>query len=530
MSILPANPSLENLKKQAKTLKKSWLEVDASTLDRVRKAHPKYANEDHLRAAKPRLADCQLVLAREAGFDSWPQLRVAVEAANRELPDQFVTIACLCYDDPHYDHRSFHARAKEMLQQNPWLSEANIWSAATAGNAAAVKTFLDEDASLLNRPGPHGWTPLICACYSRMQPTLEVAKLLIERGADPNTFTMKGNADERLDQKARRFTALTGLFGGGSTGMANQPPHPQWRELAELLLDHGADPTDEMALSINQERNTYGKLEILARHGAKPAGLGTALSRAVLNGDTESVKLLLAHHADTSKLFRGKTAWQYAMQRGDLQIARLLEEAGAPTAELDDVQRFVALCLAGDEHGVRAMLARAPDLLARAPKYLVNRAADAGRVEAIYLVIDLGFDPNFMDEVVPLHIVARDDKQEIVRLLMKRGALPSIREPFYDATPIGWADFFDQRLARDLMLNEGAICLFDALDYDRLDRVPDILARDPAALNRPFAKCITREPRPEDWQTPLARMIELGKTEAIRLLEKYGASAQVSGS
>jgi len=60
--------------------------------------------------------------------------------------------------------------------------------------------------------------------------------------------------------------------------------------------------------------------------------------------------------------------------------------------------------------------------------------------------------------------------------------------------------------------------------------VPDVLARDPEALNRPFAKCITREPRPEDWQTPLARMIEQGKTDAVRLLEKYGASAQVSGS
>ncbi len=532
MSSLPVNPSLENLKKQAKTLKKSWQEGDAGTLRRIRTAHPKYtdAGEDRLRTAKPRLADCQLVLARESGFESWPQLKVAVEASNKDQPDQFVTIACLCYDDPHYDHRSFHVRAHEMLQQNPWLAEANIWSAATAGNAAAVRTFLDADPSVVRRRGPHGWAPLICACYSRVKPTFEVAKLLLDRGADPNAFTMKGNADERLDQTGRRFTALTGLFGGGSTGMANQPPHPQWRELAELLLDHGADPTDEMALMISQEGNTYGKLEILSRHGAKPEGLGTALSRAVLNGDTESVKLLLAHHADTSKLFRGKTPWQYAIQRGHLHIARLLEEAGAPTTQLDEVERFVSLCLAADGPGARAMLERAPDLLVRAPKYLVNRAADAGRADAINLVIDLGFDPNFMDEVMPLHIAAGSGNEEIVRLLMRRGASPTIREPFYDGTPVGWADFFDRRKTRDLILNEGAVCLFDALDYDRLDRVPDVLARDPEALNRPFAKCITREPRPDDWQTPLARMMERGRTEAIRVLEKYGASVQVSGS
>ena len=59
----------------------------------------------------PRLTDCQLVLAHEAGFDNWPQLKVAVKTANSELQHQFVDIACLCYDDPHYDHRSFHARA-----------------------------------------------------------------------------------------------------------------------------------------------------------------------------------------------------------------------------------------------------------------------------------------------------------------------------------------------------------------------------------------------------------------------------------
>ena len=80
---------------------------------------------------------------------------------------------------------------------------------------------------------------------------------------------------------------------------------------------------------------------------------------------------------------------------------------------------------------------------------------------------------------------------------------------------------------RDMLLSESPICLFDALDYDRLDRVPDILARDPAALNRPFAECLSRDHRPADWQTPLVRMVERGKTAAPRLAmcrEKLAAS------
>ena len=543
---LHANPSLENLKKQAKTLKKAWQEGDTATLERVRAVHPQYANalDDQLRTARPRLTDCQVVLARESGFDTWQQLRVAVETARTELPDQFVTIACLCYDDPHYDHRSFHARAYEMLRLNPWVAEANIWSAAAAGIPAAVANFLDAEPELVNRPGPHGWAPLICACYSRVKPvdpahsTFVVAKLLLDRGADPNAFTMKGNMDERLDQTARRFTALTGMFGGGSTGMANQPPHPRWHPLAELLLERGADPADEEALAIQQGREgTYGKLEILLRYGLTPdakarrahAGgitlMGRALSQVARAGDVESVKLLLAHHARTDEAFRAKTPWQHAMHQGHLEIAHILEQAGAPVSELDDVAQFVSACAAADERGALAMLEHAPDLLARAPKDMVIRAVNGGRKEAVNLVLDLGFDPDWMDEITALHVAAGQGREEIVRLLMKRGASLTLREPFYDATAIGWADFFDQRQTRGILLDEGAICLFDALDHGRFGRVPDILTRDPAALERPFAECLSRQPRPEDWQTPLVRMVDRGKTEAVRMLLEHGADA-----
>src|SRR5271170_3811551 len=98
---LPSNASVENLKKQAKTLKKAWLNGDAAALQRLRAAHPRYASvtDEHLRSLKPRLTDCQLVLAREAGFGTWRQLTVAIESAKQELPDQFVSIACLCHDD-----------------------------------------------------------------------------------------------------------------------------------------------------------------------------------------------------------------------------------------------------------------------------------------------------------------------------------------------------------------------------------------------------------------------------------------------
>ncbi len=520
--------SFENLKKQAKTMLKAWRAGDPDTLARIRSVHPQH------NGLEPHLTHCQLVLARELGFDSWPQLKVALQTTEWTQADEFVEIGCLCYDDPHYDHRSFHVRARRMLADNPALSEAHIWSAATASNTIAVKAFLDKDPQLVNAPGPHGWTPLLCACYSRVQPinithsTYEVAKLLLNRGADPNTFTNKGNADTRFDQPPRRFTALTGLFGGGSTGIRNQTPHPRWRDMAELLLTHGAKPNDEQALKINQDAS----LEILLRHGLDPQAMGSegitlmgrALSQAARQGRADQIELLLAHHARTDEKFNGKLPWEHAIRLGRLVAANLLEEAGAPTADLDDTARFVAACMAGEELGAFIVLTSHPDVRSRAPKDMVHRAVWTRQTNAVKLVLELGFDPNYQEDNPPItETGALAANPEILPLLLAHGASLTLRDPWYDSTAVGWADFFDESALRDKLLNLPGICLFDALDHNRLGRLPDILDRDPAALNRLFSACLSRPPKPVDEQTPLDRMLARGNTEAANVLLRYGA-------
>lgn len=528
--------SLENLKKQAKSLRKAWWAGDPAARARIRSTHPQYTGltDEQFAAIAPRLTDCQLVLAIESGFDSWPQFKVAWQSAQQSAADEFVTIACLCYDDPHYDHRTFQQRANRMLWERPALAEAHIWSAATAGNTGAVRAFLDEDSALVNAPGPHGWSPLLCACYSRVEPidgthsTLDVAKLLLDRGADPNTFTNKGNADTRLDQTPRRFSALTGIFGGGSTGLANQPPHPHWREMADLLLSRGASPNDEQALNVNQDAS----LEILLRHGLQPDAMssegitlmGRALSQAARQGREDQVKLLLDHRARTDEPFHGKLAWEHAMRLGRAEIAKLLEQGGAPTVALDDLGRFISCCMAGDECEARAMLQRDPDLFNRAPKDLVHRAVSTCKTAAVKLVLELGFDPNYQEDNPAItHTGPLSTNEELLPLLLAHGASLTLRDPWYDSTAVGWAHFFDCMALRDRLLDQPGICLFDALEFNRLDRIPDILERDPAALNRPFAECLSRPPNAEDWQTPLARMIARENTEAANILVQHGA-------
>src|ERR1017187_5488960 len=40
---------------------------------------------------------------------------------------------------------------------------------------------------------------------------------------------------------------------------------------------------------------------------------------------------------------------------------------------------------------------------------------------------------------------------------------------------------------------------------------------------RAFAERVSRAPKPQDWQTPLVRMVVRGKTEAVRTLLGHGA-------
>jgi hypothetical protein len=71
---LPARPSLEQLRKQAKDLRRLFESGDTSAAQRFRNVLAK--------STEPSLADAQFVIAREYGFDSWPKLAAHVEAIN----------------------------------------------------------------------------------------------------------------------------------------------------------------------------------------------------------------------------------------------------------------------------------------------------------------------------------------------------------------------------------------------------------------------------------------------------------------
>jgi hypothetical protein len=76
---LPPNPSLENLRKQAKTLRHAVRSGDDAAIELVREFHP-YHSEG---LAGFTLANAQLVIARWYGFRSWRRLRELLAVVGR---------------------------------------------------------------------------------------------------------------------------------------------------------------------------------------------------------------------------------------------------------------------------------------------------------------------------------------------------------------------------------------------------------------------------------------------------------------
>lgn len=81
MTSLPDHPDLEQLRTQAKELKRALAAGDQTALDRVLASHPKFADRPADRADgwQFTLRDAQVTLARELGFVSWKALLENVE-------------------------------------------------------------------------------------------------------------------------------------------------------------------------------------------------------------------------------------------------------------------------------------------------------------------------------------------------------------------------------------------------------------------------------------------------------------------
>jgi ankyrin repeat protein len=368
----PSNPSIENLRKQAKTLRNAVRANDRDAVARVREFHPTPQDS----SKEFQLHDAQLVVARSYGFPSWTKLKLYVEVVERHafMPsesdtesraDQFVRLACLDYQSDRVER---HERARELFAQHPSLPVENIFTATTVGDFATVTRMLEEEPTLATvRGGPHNWEPLLYASYSRLNSTaathstLEVARILLKHGADPNAaFLWNGQY---------LFTALTGAFGEGERGPKHQPEHQYCYQLARLLLEAGADPNDSQALYNRMFTGGTRHLELLFEYGLGKTTDGVWFQRlgdklgtpaemlqqqmgwAAKYNQLERMKLLVDHGVDVNRADSRlqKTPYELAVLHGHTEMAEYLLKHGARQSALSELDEFAAACLSANE-------------------------------------------------------------------------------------------------------------------------------------------------------------------------------------
>ncbi len=375
-----------------------------------------------------------------------PHRRPDLVGPQADPAEEFLRLACLTYgaDDPVR-----WANARGLLGTHPGLGADRVDVAAACADAEALRRLLAADPAASGaESGPFGWPPLLYLAYARHDPDVSAeavrdsVEALLGAGADPR-------AGYLWDGHEPAFTALTGAFGEGEGGPGSQPRHPQWEELAQTLLEAGADPNDGQSLYNRMFQADDSHLELLFRHGLDDAGeLATQLGWAVWHGMEARVRLLLEHSVDPDTEVGGRygvarcSAYAAALTSGHDAVARRLLGAGASSA-LTPEQAVVAAVFTTDAVDAEAL----PAAVAARPG-LVAWAAGLGRPDAVRRAVELGWDvgrrartdvPSDQEWETGLHAAAGRGDVAMVELLLDLGADPTVSDARFQGTPAQWA-------------------------------------------------------------------------------------------
>jgi hypothetical protein len=431
---LPAAPSLEQLRKQAKDL---------------------------ARARGGKLSEAQVAVAREYGFASWPRLKGYVERVNAGAQQAY-----------HEDVEYYEGRAYGLLVS------------AEDGTAGAVAAFARHDAPLTSDGArrvialEHGfatWPALrghVTGLRDSGEPFAHAYRAIEAHDVD--------GLREQLDHHPE-LVAARGTNGNDLLGMAGAT-HDE--RLVALLLERGADVTSANAHGWTPlHQAAYSNLPHLARM-LLDAGARTDVSARGDGGTPLVVALFWGNNATAELLCERDTA------PGNLRVA-----AGLGRVELID--RLVGTHAAGAHRGfyrphsgfplwqpgddpqevldealswaARSDRVEALDALVAhgaAPDGEVYRgtalswAAACGHAAAIRRLVALGADPSRRttfggpehgEDVTALHLAAQGGHLDAIRALLDLGADRTVTDGLYGGTPANWAEHGGHAAARELL-------------------------------------------------------------------------------
>jgi ankyrin repeat protein len=233
---------------------------------------------------------------------------------------------------------------------------------AARSNAMDVARLLIEAGADVNQTTGYGWSPLLAATQNR---NYRLGAYLIENGADVNLANNGGWTPLYLATDNRNIE---------DGDYPTREPDMDDLEYIRLLLDSGADVNARMVDST--ETRTVFTNQWLDEEGA------TAFLRASQSGDIDLMRLLLERGADPQI-------------NTELNVTPLQVASGIGWVEGVTTER-----------------------------------STAQTIEAVRLLLDLGLDPNVQADTgrVALHGAAHKGATEVVRMLVGAGARMDIRD------------------------------------------------------------------------------------------------------
>lgn len=399
---LPAQPSLEQLRKQAKGLLKAFRAGDAAAVaevDRFERQHD---------PARFMLADAQRVLARAYGYASWTKLKLHVEGVNAAA-----FCAAVRAGDVATVRRLAKARPELVHVEAAGLTGLPLHLAVLNRDANMASVLMELGADARQGLWPHrdattAYTIARERGYDDIVAVIEAGEAARRRAASPPGATIDSKTDQinrailrdRCDEAIQLLESDLSLDGACNV---EQPINGiDCRRLAR-----GTTPLHVAAWKHNPQMVAWlldRGAPVNARDARGHTPLDTAATVAGWSAHGRDFSFLENSHLEPARFH---------------ETVRLLRDAGAELT----VRAAVAT---GDVETVRQLHGEGR----LAPEELLSIAVKVNRIDMVSLLLDLGLDPDEPQEEgdggivagAPLWFASMCGRYEIAELLISRGA------------------------------------------------------------------------------------------------------------
>jgi hypothetical protein len=443
---LPSRPNLTQLKRQATELRRSHRERKRSAAARIVAHHPRMKGLP-LEAALDKslaLADAHLVVAREYGFENWAQLKHFVETSAR---------LAAFHPHPRFDEAVAALDAGDLETLSRLLGSEPALTLARTNLDPPYHYFTG--ATLLHHVAGNPDRGRLAGERGPLPKNIvDIARLLLDRGADVNAVTLGTNGGTTMGllctSKQASDADVSGplidlLLERGATldlknsatldaSLANHAPRA-----AEKLIELGAkvDVLAAAALGrmvvLHAAFNKNGRLRSRPRRAGKLMterdAIGLAMLFAYVRGQAEAVDFLLEKDGNWNMTgVNNGTALHRAAWAGDLPMVKRLIAKGADVNDRNNPFTGTPMGWASHnkQHAVVQWLQDhcAIDLHDAVAFDLPDHAE--ARLRENPASINHLIDDSRLSFSTPLHRAAAYGREAMTKLLLANGADPNI--------------------------------------------------------------------------------------------------------